>query len=73
MIEIITDAGISLDLDPAGAFEIEIEQPLLDDTHIPIPYSTSISFLPTAKNKDVFGFMDAMMMTPTVTEISATV
>ena len=73
MIEIITDAGISLDLDPAGAFEIEIEQPLLDDTHIPIPYSTSISFLPTAKNKDVFGFLDAMMMTPTVTEISATV
>lgn len=73
MIEIITDGGISLDLDPAGTFEIEIEQPILDDTHIPVPYSTSIAFLPTAKNKDVFGFLDAMMMTPTVIEISVTV
>lgn len=70
MIEIFTADGVSLDLDPAGAFEVEIEQPLLDDSHIPVPYSTSISFLPTRKNKSVFGFLDAMMFAPSVKKLS---
>jgi len=73
MIEIITETGTSLDLDPQGVFEIEIEQPMLDDTHIPVPYSTSISFLPTAKNKKTFGYLEAMMLEPTERRISVSI
>ena len=40
MIEIITINGVSLDLDPEGTFEIEMEQPLLDTEAVPVPYST---------------------------------
>lgn len=73
MVEIITETGTSLDLDPQGVFEIEVEQPMLDDTHIPVPYSTSISFLPTIKNKMTFGYLDAMMLAPAEKQISASI
>lgn len=71
MIEIRTTGDISLDLDPNCAFDIEIEQPMLDDTRIPVAYSTSISFLPTLNNKKVFGFLNAMMLAPTVKKLEA--
>lgn len=69
MIEIITKDGISLDLSPDAEFEIEIENPMLDDSHIPVPFSTAISFLPTLTNKKVFGYIGAMMLEPAVTEV----
>ena len=43
MIEIILEDGTSLDLKKDWEFEITLEQPMLDDSHIPIPYSTSIA------------------------------
>ena len=49
MITIFTD-GQQLDLDPSGSFELTYEQPMLDDTHAPVPFSTSIGLLPTPNN-----------------------
>lgn len=71
MIQIITINGISLDLDPEGQFEIEMEQPLLDTEAVPVPYSTAISFLPSQRNCNEFGYIPALMMEPTVQSIQA--
>lgn len=71
MVEIITINGVSLDLDPSGKFEIEMEQPLLDTEAVPVPYSTAISFLPTRKNCDEFGYISALMLEPSNTSIQA--
>ena len=71
MVEIITSKGVSLDLAPDSAFEIEMEQPLLDTEAVPIPYSTAISFLPTRKNCDEFNYIAALMLEPTNQSIQA--
>lgn len=71
MIEIITINGVSLDLDPEGTFEIEMEQPLLDTEGVPVPYSTAISFLPSQNNCNEFGYIPALMMEPTAQSIQA--
>ncbi len=73
MIEIITRAGISLDLAPDALFEVELENPMLSDEHIPVAYSTSISFLPTLKNKQVFGYLPAILLEPQVKEVAVSV
>ena len=73
MIEIITRAGISLDLAPDALFEVELENPMLSDEHIPVAYSTSISFLPTLKNKRVFGYLPAILLEPQVKEVAVSV
>lgn len=69
MIEIITKDGISLDLSPDDEFEVEYESPLFADDHIPVPYSTSIAFLPTETNCRVFGYLDAKMQEPVVKKL----
>lgn len=66
MIEIITKDGTSLDLSPDDEFDIEYESPLFSDDRIPVPYSTSIAFLPTAVNSRKLGYLDAMMLEPSV-------
>lgn len=66
MIEIITRDGTPLDLSPDDEFDIEYESPLFSDDRIPVPYSTSIAFLPTEVNSRVFGYLDAMMLEPSV-------
>lgn len=48
--------GEPLDLAPDAEFEIQMEQPLLSD-ELPAPFSTQISFPPTARNKEVFRFL----------------
>ena len=73
MVEIITKDGISLDLDPSAEFEIEMENPMLSDSHIPVAFSTSILFLPTLKNKKVFGYISAMLQDPTIKKIEASI
>ena len=73
MLEIITASGVSLDLDPETEFEIEMENPMLSDSHIPVAYSTSIAFTPTAKNKKVFGYLSAMYRDPDIKELSVTI
>lgn len=73
MVDILTDAGVFLDLDPDAEFEITIENPLLQEDRIPVPFSTAISFLPTHTNKAVFGYLDAMMLEPTVKQLGASI
>lgn len=73
MIEIITKDGVSLDLEPSAEFEIEIENPMFDDSHIPVPFSTAISFLPSTRNNSVFGYLNAMMLEPAVKTVDATI
>lgn len=61
-----------LDLDPESTFEITHEQPMLDSSHTPVPYSTSISFLPSEKNKEVFAFLGgAMLLEPAIKRLEA--
>lgn len=73
MVDILTDTGVFLDLDPAAEFEITIENPLLQDDRIPVPFSTAIAFLATPKNKAVFGYLDTMMLAPTVKQLGASI
>lgn len=65
MIEIFSLAsGTMLDLAPDTSFEIEYDNPLFEDSHIPVPFSTAITFLPTDHNKREFGLLDAMLLEP---------
>ncbi len=73
MVDILTDTGVFLDLDPEAEFEITIENPLLQEDRIPVPFSTAISFLPTPANKAVFGYLDTMMLEPTVKQLGASI
>lgn len=73
MIEIRTTGGVSLDLAPDMEFELIMDNPLLDDEHIPMPFSTSIAFPASQKNKEAFGFIDTLMLQPTVLEMGATI
>lgn len=73
MIRILTSDGASLDLDPSAEFELEYENPMLDDSHMPVPFSTSITFLSTPVNCKVFGYLSAMMLEPSVKKLSAVI
>lgn len=72
MIEIRTDSGISLDIAPDAEFEIEMSNPILENDRIPVAFSTSISFPPSETNRSVFGYLPAMLLPPSVTEVGAT-
>ncbi|MBQ7517607.1 MAG: hypothetical protein IJU13_04180 [Bacteroidales bacterium] len=73
MIEVVTNKGISLDLDREQDIQIEMEQPLLDSEHLPVAYSTQINFPLSDTNKSVFGYVPAMMLEPTVKELKASI
>lgn len=73
MVDILTDTGVFLDLDPDAEFEITIENPLLQDDRIPVPFSTAIAFLATPTNKAVFGYLDTMMLEPSVRKVAASI
>ena len=73
MIEIRTAGGVSLDLAPDMEFELIMDNPLLDDEHTPTPFSTSIAFPASPRNKEEFGYVDTLMLQPTVLEIGATI
>ena len=67
----IYSSGQQLDLDPEGSFELTYEQPMLDDSHAPIPFSSSIGLLPSPNNKRILGFLDAMLCEPNVKRLEA--
>lgn len=73
MIEIILEDGTSLDLKKDWEFEITLEQPMLDDSHIPIPYSTSIALPYTETNRRALKWLDALMLPPEVRETGCTI
>lgn len=73
MIEIRTDSGISLDLAPDAEFEIEMNNPILENDRIPVAFSTSITFPPSETNRSVFGYLPAMLLPPSVAKVGATI
>lgn len=73
MIRILTDKGVSLDIDPSAEFEIEYENPMLDDSHMPVPYSTAVALLPSAANCKALGYFPSMMLEPATKNISVTI
>ena len=73
MIRILTDKGVSLDIDPSAEFEIEYENPMLDDSHMPVPYSTAVALLPSAINCKALGYFPSMMLEPTTKNIHVTI
>lgn len=73
MIRILTDKGVSLDIDPSAEFEIEYENPMLDDSHMPVPYSTAVALLSSATNCKALGYFPSMMLEPTTKNIPVTI
>lgn len=73
MIRILTDKGVSLDIDPSAEFEIEYENPMLDDSHMPVPYSTAVALLPSATNCKALGYFPSMMLEPITKNIPVTI
>lgn len=73
MIRILTDKGVSLDIDPSAEFEIEYENPMLDDSHMPVPYSTAVVLLPSATNCKALGYFPSMMLEPATKNIPVTI
>lgn len=72
MIDVrIKSTGVILDIAPDASFQIEIENPIFADDHCPVPFSTEISFLPTKKNKEQLGFLDAMLLPPSIKRLNA--
>lgn len=71
MLEIVTTTGVSLDMEKDLDIQVELEQPLLDADHLPVAYSTEISFPFTDTNKTAFGFVPAMMLEPSVKQLDA--
>ena len=73
MIKIITQQGVSLDLDPTSSFSIEYKSPILENDAIPTPWSTPIAFPPTQTNCKVFQYVDALYLSPVITSVNANV
>lgn len=73
MIRILTAKGVSLDIDPSAEFEIEYENPMLDDSHMPVPYSTAVALLPSAANCKALGYFPSMMLEPATKNLPVTI
>lgn len=69
MIQILTADGISLDLVKGCSFEIEYNNPMFDDSRMPVPFSTAIDLLPTAANCKALSWLPALRLAPEVKEL----
>lgn len=63
----------SADILNGSSFALEINQPLLDTEHIPVPFSTDIPLPPTKKNKEIFAYIPVLMSEPGVKELEAAI
>ena len=73
MVRILTKDYTELDLTKGYEFQIEMENPMLDEEHIPSAFSTQISFPPSEVNRKVFGYTPAMFLAPNVKRLEASV
>lgn len=73
MVRILTKDYTELDLTKGYEFQIEMENPMLDEEHIPSAFSTQISFPPSEVNRKVFGYIPAMFLAPDVKRLEASV
>ena len=73
MVRILTKDYTELDLTKGFEFQIEMENPMLEEDHIPSAFSTQISFPPSPVNRKVFGYTPAMFLAPNVKKLEASV
>ena len=73
MVRILTKDYTELDLTKGFEFQIEMENPMLEEEHIPSAFSTQISFPPSPVNRKVFGYTPAMFLAPNVKRLEASV
>ncbi len=73
MVRILTKDYTELDLTKGFEFQIEMENPMLEEDHIPSAFSTQISFPPSPVNRRVFGYTPAMFLAPNVKRLEASV
>lgn len=73
MVRILTKDYTELDLTKGFEFQIEMENPMLEEDHIPSAFSTQISFPPSPVNRRVFGYTPAMLLAPNVKRLEASV
>lgn len=73
MVRILTKDFTELDLTKGFEFQIEMENPMLEEDHIPSAFSTQISFPPSPVNRKVFGYTPAMFLAPNVKRLEASV
>ena len=73
MVRIMTKDFTELDLTKGFEFQIEMENPMLEEDHIPSAFSTQISFPPSPVNRRVFGYTPAMFLAPNVKRLEASV
>lgn len=62
-----------LDITPGQEITITLENPLFADDRMPVPVSTGIEFPLSPSNSKEFGFLDAMLSTPTVQKLPAAI
>ncbi len=72
MIKILTSDGTSLDLVPGAEFVLEYDNPIMEDDRIPVPFTTSIAFLPSQRNCAMLEYLPALKLEPGVRALSAT-
>lgn len=73
MVKVLTKDYTELDLTMKYEFQIEMENPLLKEDHLPSAFSTQISFPPSPVNRKVFGYVPAMFLAPTVKRLEASI
>lgn len=60
-----------IDLDKETEFDIEIEQPMLSEDGMPVPFSTSIDIPVTTNNRAIFGYLPFLALEPDNKELHA--
>ncbi|MEI3554435.1 MAG: hypothetical protein V8Q54_07200 [Alistipes senegalensis] len=63
------NTGTILEHTPGQEITFTLDNPIFEDDRLPVAVSTGIEFPPTPTNKAEFGFVEAMMLAPTVQEI----
>lgn len=71
LVKASSGAYYSADILQGSSFALELNQPLLDTEHIPVPFSTNISFPPTKTNKELFRYLPVLMAEPSEKELEA--
>ncbi len=73
MVRILTKDYTELDLTKGFEFQLELDNPMLEDDHLPQAFSTQISFPPSPTNRKVFGYLPAMFLAPSVRTLDVTI
>ena len=63
------NTGVILEHSPEQEVTFTIDNPIFEDDRLPVAVSTGIEFPPTPINKVEFGFVEAMLLAPTVQKL----